>query len=634
MPLIVKVNPGNVLGKYPDITSPDGLISPPPIETELKETSPLLREKIKAKQRQFRKAVSRKIQRRLRNMKRTPVLMLILIEVFERFAYYGILINFVLFLNKCCGWTMFLSVASVMTFSSISWFMCALTGIMGDSRFGRYNTIVSGFLVYFFGALTLVLVAFLMGYFYLENGQPRDRIDQPWILMILLVALLSICAGEGAVKANLSAFEADQLKRDAPVQENKMLFNCFYWMSNVISLLCLAVVTYIQQMKWCYGFTIGFGIPAFSLTIAFAIFLCCRKHFAIDRPRGTGLRNMWLIMRQAWSRRKAVKVEERELIPRSTCTSESDFSPSGGDWLDMALVAYGGTFMDSEVNELRALKKAVVFCLLLIPYWMIYTQLYSTFILQGLHLKAEYGGFIIPAAWPSLCEIFILLILVPMLERAIYPSLNGCGINVSILGKVILGMFLAAGSAGMAGYVEKEMTNSFFDAGSVNHTASGEKYPVVRDYSIWWQIPQYTLMGMSEVFTSIPGLQMVFTMCPDTPQSVTSAVFNMMISIGSLLSLGILALTAYLWGWYPRAREGALRYYLGNDKVAYYYWLLAVVMVATALLTSIVGYTCDIGPDKNGIKHQVLVNEETSTQGQLSNAGVDSKNNTFVELSS
>ena len=58
----------------------------------------------------------------------------------------------------------------------------------------------------------------------------------------------------------------------------------------------------------------------------------------------------------------------------------------------------------------------------------------------------------------------------------------------------------------LAGHVEREMTSSFSDAGSVNHTTSGKTYHVVKDYSIWWQIPQYTLMGMSEVFTSIPGI--------------------------------------------------------------------------------------------------------------------------------
>ena len=131
MPLIVKVNPDHIAADYPDIKSPDGLFSPPPVETELNEQSPLLKEKIKAKHREFRKAVSRKIRRSLK-MKRVSVLMLILIEVFERFAYYGILINFVLFLNKCCGWPMFVSVASVMSFSCISWLMCALAGIMAD----------------------------------------------------------------------------------------------------------------------------------------------------------------------------------------------------------------------------------------------------------------------------------------------------------------------------------------------------------------------------------------------------------------------------------------------------------------------------------------------------------------------
>jgi len=78
-----------------------------------------------------------------------------------------------------------------------------------------------------------------------------------------------------------------------------------------------------------------------------------------------------------------------------------------------------------------------------------FLQLYSTFILQGLHLKAEYGAIIIPAAWPSLCEIVILLILVPVMERGIYPGLAKCGVCIPILWKVFLGMLLAAGSAGM-----------------------------------------------------------------------------------------------------------------------------------------------------------------------------------------
>ena len=58
----------------------------------------------------------------------------------------------------------------------------------------------------------------------------------------------------------------------------------------------------------------------------------------------------------------------------------------------------------------------------------------------------------------------------------------------------------------VAGLVEKKMTSSFLDSGADNHTASGKTYFFVRNFSIWWQIPQYSLMGMSEVFTSIPGI--------------------------------------------------------------------------------------------------------------------------------
>jgi len=42
------------------------------------------------------------------------------------------------------------------------------------------------------------------------------------------------------------------------------------------------------------------------------------------------------------------------------------------------MVNYGGTFLESEVNELRAMRKVVIFSFLLIPYWMIYTQVKLT----------------------------------------------------------------------------------------------------------------------------------------------------------------------------------------------------------------------------------------------------------------
>ena len=67
----------------------------------------------------------------------------------------------------------------------------------GGIAFGRYNTIVSGFVVYFIGSVILVVVAaFVMRYFYVERGEARKRIDEPWILVNIIVALLSIWAAD------------------------------------------------------------------------------------------------------------------------------------------------------------------------------------------------------------------------------------------------------------------------------------------------------------------------------------------------------------------------------------------------------------------------------------------------------
>lgn len=136
---------------------------------------------------------------------------------------------------------------------------------------------------------------------------------------------------------------------------------------------------------------------------------------------------------------------------------------------------------------------------------------------------------------------------------------------------------------------------------------------------------------------------MVFSMCPSTPQSVSSAVYNLMISVGSLLSLCILSLGAYQWGWYPRAEDSAnYDHYLGNKNLAYYYWLLSGITVLTAFWTLIIGCNCNIGVnrDRDEIKyrHRRLMNEDLLPQEwcpspETIGTRIDIQTRDFVELS-
>ena len=62
-----------------------------------------------------------------------------------------------------------------------------------------------------------------------------------------------------------------------------------------------------------------------------------------------------------------------------------------------------------------------------------------------------------PAAWPCLFEILILLILVPAMERGVFPCLAKRAVIVPITLKIVLGMLFAAGSAGLGKYNRTQM---------------------------------------------------------------------------------------------------------------------------------------------------------------------------------
>ena len=107
----------------------------------------------------------------------------------------------------------------------------------------------------------------------------------------------------------------------------------------------------------------------------------------------------------------------------------------------------------------------------------------------------------------------------------------------------------------------------------------------------------------------------MYLLCPTTPQSLISAVYNLMMSIGNLAAFGLLIIVS-TYNWFPSSKTLAGFDYLGNQHVAYYYWLLGGVMVLAIFCLLITACCVNIEVNMStelSIDQQSLVNEDRTT---------------------
>lgn len=109
-----------------------------------------------------------------------------------------------------------------------------------------------------------------------------------------------------------------------------------------------------------------------------------------------------------------------------------------------------------------------------------------------------------PAASLYLFEITMLLILIPIVDRILYPALRHFGFDFTPLRKMGVGMLFAMGSVIMAGLMEIER-KKFIDAHGYFEQDPFDTPVNASQMNIFYQVPQYVLQGTGEVLTSIPG---------------------------------------------------------------------------------------------------------------------------------
>ncbi|XP_039326389.1 solute carrier family 15 member 3 isoform X2 [Saimiri boliviensis] len=528
-----------------------------------------------------------------RRWRRAAGAAVLLVEMLERAAFFGVAANLVLYLNSTnFNWPGEQASRAALVFLGASYLLAPVGGWLADVYLGRYLAVALSLLLYLAASGLLPATAFPDGRSSFCGEMPASPLGPAcpspgcpraspslYCAPVLYAGLLLLGLAASSVRSNLTSFGADQvmdLGRDA----TRRFFNWFYWSINLGAVLSLLVVAFIQQN---ISFLLGYSIPVGCVGLAFFIFLFATPIFITKPPMGSQVSSMLKLALQnccPWLRHRHLARD-----------------PQGARLLPDQRSPQPGPSPQEDIANFQVLVKILPVMVTLVPYWMVYFQMQSTYVLQGLHLhipnifpanpanistalRAQGGNYTIPEAWLLLANVVVVLILVPLKDHLIDPLLLRCKLLPSALQKMVLGMFFGFASVIVAGVLEMERLHYIHRNETVSQQI-GEVLYNAAPLSIWWQIPQYLLIGVSEIFASIPGLEFAYSEAPRSMQGAIMGIFFCLSGVGSLLGSSLVALLSLPGGWLHCPEDFGN---INNCRMDLYFFLLAGIQAITALL--------------------------------------------------
>lgn len=471
------------------------------------------------------------------------VMCILLTEMCERLSYYSVVANMVLFCTSVLKFTSNDAATISLVFSGTVYLIPIVGGYIADARAGMFNTIYGSALIYLLGLF--LLPASAVSYSTLFDGDYPLSVE--WRRAMFLAALVFIALGTGGIKANVGPFGAQQVQDVGP-QAVQTFFNWFYWFVNAGALIAYVAVAAVQQNV---SFALGFLIPFITMLLAIFFFLVARKNYVHKQLKGSMLGDSFTVCWQGCSGRSP---EEKETQ----------------GFFDTARIPYGGSYDDSTVDGVIAVVRVLPIFFFVIMYWAIYSQMQSTFFIQGERMDLHVGGWQVPVAMLNAFNTIAIMIIIPILDRVIYPCFQRLGRPLNHLHRIGVGLILALLSMVVAGVVEIERKKHF----GFEQTVGDETFHA-SNISIFLQIPQFALVGASEAFTSISGLEFAYTQAPTSMQGMMMGVFLATSGLGNYLASAILKIVEDATEddpWFPNE--------INNGKAENLFFLLAGMMGA------------------------------------------------------
>ncbi len=495
-------------------------------------------------------------------------------EACERFSFYGMRSILTLYMVSVLAMSESEAVVVSHLFNACIYIFPLLGAWVADRFVGRYRMIL------------FVSLFYCLGHGVLSMSDCFQSIESR--RTILFAGLLIIALGAGGIKPCVSAFVGDQADGTDSATMTR-LYAAFYWSINLGSFFSFLVIPWVRQ-NWGYGW--AFGIPGIFMALATFIFWHGRKlyrHRAPSQPEfvavlasqllsgreraearwGTqiiqsttdtlrGISRFLLIFPcviimffvLAWggytlaqlcgadgmlsslaALSTALFCLVASLIPltrRAARLGSQNFLGRTGALLFPTLCSVPAPYDADQLSETRGLLRVLTVFLMIIPFWSLFDQTMSSWVLQGEKMQplilASSSGmrFSFGAEEMQSVNPLIIMIFVPIVTLIIYPRIGRWAAPLRRMG---CGIILAGVSYACVAAIQ-----SLLDAG--------------HQLSILWQSVPYLVLTFSEILVSTTGLEYAYTAAGKNLKSIVSGFWFLTSTLGNFLIIFLTALVS------------------------------------------------------------------------------------------
>ena len=487
-------------------------------------------------------------------------------EACERFSFYGMRSILVAYMTGMLLMSKNEATEVVHLFIACTYLLPLLGAWLADRFLGRYRTIISISLFYCLGNAVLAMADFA--------GDVETR---KWILFI---GLTIIAIGAGGIKPCVSAFVGDQVpegEKNGPTMTR--LYAAFYWSVNLGSFFSFLVIPWVRQ-NW--GYSWAFGIPGIFMALATLIFWLGRKKYnhvpptqpeflhalcsrvfqgparACERFGGEAVKRATntaigiaafvviapiVVLLGNWAHDGGARIAALSgasetataligvltlilyvialllaALKLAASTGMKGFLGVLGCMIFESKEEINKRFTESEKRGVRNLVRVLIVFLMIIPFWSLYDQTASSWVLQGKMMKSidlSWGGvkFSFGAEEMQSFNPLLIMTFVPLVTLFVYPHIGRWAAPLKRMG---LGILMAGIAYGAVAALQQRI-----DTGA--------------QLSILWQCIPYFLLTLSEILVSTTGLEYAYTAAGKNLKSIVSSFWLLTSTLGNLL---------------------------------------------------------------------------------------------------